>query len=69
MCRQVPSVLDHQKVGQRHLLMHKDSCVPHCEAQDESLFKKQIYLMDEIYTEMRNTQKIHGVMRLLGAYL
>ena len=37
-------MLNHQRVGKGHLLMHKDSCVPHCEAYDESLSKKYVLL-------------------------
>lgn len=48
--------------GQSHLLMHKDSCVPHCEAQDDSLSKKQI-----LFHWMKNAQKFHGTMKSLEA--
>ena len=51
-----------QKVGQSHLLVLKDSCVPHCEGQDESLSKMQIS-----FHWMENVQKFHGTIKLFGA--
>lgn len=39
-------------MGQGHLFMHKDSCVPHCQTQNELLFKSKFISLDKKYTEI-----------------